>query len=107
MPINTIYEIDDNRSKILKANMAVNEDYNHGFPQWLLGHNIQLIIVGNIGDKAINKLKIQNIEVVAGAKYQPSSELVSDYLKGDLLTTEVKCNHMGCQHKNIQSTCEL
>ena len=73
------------------------ENHEHGFPHWLFQHDIQLVIVGNIGDGALNKLKSINVDVIAGAKSKRTRELVEDYLKGELQFTNVECNHMGCK----------
>jgi len=92
----TLYDIDEDNNKILKTHIVADESHEHGFPHWLLTENIRLAIVGNIGEGAINKLKADNVDVIAGAKYKKSLDIVNDYLAGKLETTEVKCNHMGC-----------
>jgi len=65
------------------------------FPNFLADQNVNTIIVGGIGGKAIQIFNERNIEVYTGASVKLPAELVLDLLSGKLMLTGNSCNHEG------------
>jgi len=69
-------------------------------PKFLGERNINTIITGGMGQRAIDLFKAQNIEVILGARGKIIDNLAT-YLSGNLESTGSACSHNhddGCQH---------
>ncbi|MFA6779131.1 MAG: NifB/NifX family molybdenum-iron cluster-binding protein [Paludibacteraceae bacterium] len=58
---------------------------------------VKLMLAGNMGEGAKNKLGSCDIEVVRGCS-GPTDELVSAYLKGEIVDSGDSCVHHECHH---------
>ncbi|GLI35495.1 iron-sulfur cluster carrier protein MrpORP [Desulforhabdus amnigena] len=62
-------------------------------PRWLGELNVNLIIAGGMGSRAIELFNQQNIKVVTGAPCLPPEELIQQYLANTLKTGANACDH--------------
>ncbi|MGN0344722.1 MAG: NifB/NifX family molybdenum-iron cluster-binding protein [Lachnospiraceae bacterium] len=91
-----IYEVEDDKvvsSEVIRANGV-----GHGALAGLLSDNtIDALICGGIGGGAMAALEEAGIEVCAGAEGDTDA-VVEAYLKGELTSTGVNCDHHGEGH---------
>ena len=91
-----IYEVEDDKvvsSEVIQANGV-----GHGALAGLLSDNtIDALICGGIGGGAMAALEEAGIEVCAGAEGDTDAA-VETYLKGELTSTGVNCDHHGEGH---------
>lgn len=91
-----IYEVDDN--KIVSTEIIGSNGSGHGALAGLLDQNaIDVLICGGIGGGAQSALAEWGIELVSGAS-GAADDAVEAYLKGDLVSAGVNCNHHGEGH---------
>ncbi|MFP3871136.1 MAG: NifB/NifX family molybdenum-iron cluster-binding protein [Syntrophobacteria bacterium] len=62
-------------------------------PYWLSQMGVKVVIAGGMGQRALNLFSQSGIQVAVGAPSSPPETLVSEYLKGDLVTGENLCDH--------------
>ncbi len=88
-----IVETTDN--KIISENwLAPPADHQPGvYPQFLAQHNVDVIIAGGIGQKAIDAFNNNYIKVFAGVNIDSPSKLVVNYLSEQLDGGVNKCDH--------------
>ncbi len=85
-----IYNVED--KKILNNELVDNPGHKTGFlPKFLNDMEIDIIITGGMGEKAIELFNENNIEVIIGAEGNVS-EIVERYINGDLVSTEYVCD---------------
>lgn len=88
--------IDVENGKIISENrLEVPVHTTGSFPNFLADNNVNTIIVGGVGGKAIEIFNARNIEVYMGANVKLPAELVIDLLSGKLALTGNSCNHEG------------
>ena len=88
--------IDVEKGKIIKENkLQVPVHTTGSFPNFLADNNVNTIIVGGVGGKAIEIFNARNIEVYMGASVKLPAELVIDLLSGKLVLRGNSCNHEG------------
>lgn len=91
-----IYEVEDD--KIVNSEVIESNGVGHGALAGLLADNtIDVLICGGIGGGAMNALTEAGIEVCAGAEGDTDT-VVEVYLKGELTSTGVNCDHHGEGH---------
>lgn len=91
-----IYEVEDD--KIVSSEVIESNGVGHGALAGLLADNtIDALICGGIGGGAMAALEEAGIEVCAGAQGN-TDEAVEAYLKGELTSTGVNCDHHGEGH---------
>lgn len=73
------------------------------YPKWLASHGVEEVLVGGIGAKAIEIFEQNSIKVSKGLEASSMSELIKDYLKGDLQTGDNSCNHDDPSHEHHQN----
>ena len=89
-----IYETDDNI--IGKEEMHVPPTHTPGaYPKWMADMGVNDIIVGGIGQKAIDLFNSNGINVYIGAEIKSPKELVGELLQGTLVSKENLCSHDG------------
>jgi len=89
-----IFDVKD--GEIVKAETVQNPGHRPGFlPNFLADRGVNVIIGGGMGGGAVNIFNERNVEVVVGASGDAETA-VSDYLKGDLITTGTVCH----EHKH-------
>ena len=62
-------------------------------PRWLSKEGVNVVLVGGIGQKAVNIFQQFNVEPVIGVPEKSPRELVNDYVTGALVTGVNQCNH--------------
>ncbi|MFP4041909.1 MAG: NifB/NifX family molybdenum-iron cluster-binding protein [Bacteroidales bacterium] len=62
-------------------------------PNWLGEQKVTDVIVGGIGQRAIDIFNSQGVNVYAGAPNKPSEEIVENFIKGTLTLNENLCDH--------------
>lgn len=62
-------------------------------PGWLAENGAELIIAGGMGTRAQNLFEEQGIRVITGAPAEAPSEIVKQYLAGNLQVGENICGH--------------
>ena len=91
-----VYEVEDD--KVINSQIVESNGVGHGALAGLLADNtIDVLICGGIGGGAMAALEDRSIEVCAGAQGD-TDEVVEAYLKGELETAGVTCDHHGENH---------
>lgn len=86
-----IYEVED--GKVVDSEVIGSNGAGHSALAGLLAQNgIDVLICGGIGGGAVNALTDAGVEVCAGAQGN-TDELVEAYLRGELVSSGVNCNH--------------
>jgi predicted Fe-Mo cluster-binding NifX family protein len=62
-------------------------------PKWISEHEVTDVIVGGIGQRAIDIFNAQGVNVYAGAHNNPSKKIVEDFISGTLTLNENLCDH--------------
>lgn len=90
----TIFDVDDESREIRESATKPAPDHQPGaFPKFMLDNNINVLIAGGIGGRAVQILAAKNVEVVTGAPEEPPEKVVGEYLQGNLQTTAEVCDH--------------
>lgn len=86
--------IETEENKIISENLvAPPSNHEPGvFPQFLAQHNVNVVISGGIGQKAIAIFNENNIKVFTGVNADSPAELVLNYLKNQLEDGTNLCN---------------
>ena len=91
-----IYEVEDD--KVVNSEVIASNGAGHGALAGLLAeHTIDALICGGIGGGAMAALSEAGIEVCAGAEGDTDA-VVEAYLKGELVSSGVNCDHHGEGH---------
>lgn len=91
-----LYDVEDD--EILSSEVFDSNGSGHGALAGLLSeHDIDTLICGGLGDGAYNALTEAGIEVIAGVEGS-CDEAVAKYIKGELVSTGVNCNHHDHAH---------
>lgn len=91
-----VYEVED--GKVVSSEIIGSDGQGHGALAGLLSNkSIDVLICGGIGGGAQAALSEQGIELCAGASGDVDAA-VEAYLKGELITSGVNCNHHGEGH---------
>lgn len=86
-----VYEVEDN--KVVSSEVMSSNGSGHGALAGLLAEqSVDVLICGGIGDGAQTALAEAGIELCAGAQGD-TDQAVEAYLKGELVSTGVNCNH--------------
>ena len=92
-----IYDVEN--GKVESSEIIGNDGLGHGALASLLANNaIDVLICGGLGGGALNALTTAGIEVVAGASGN-TDEAVEAYLKGELVSSGVNCDHHDHHHE--------
>lgn len=93
-----VYEVNEDK-QIVSSEVIGSNGAGHGaLANVLSGAKIDVLICGGIGGGAQAALAEQNIELCAGASGDADAA-VEAYLKGELVSSGVNCNHHGEGHK--------
>jgi FKBP-type peptidyl-prolyl cis-trans isomerase 2 len=95
-----IYEIENNT--VISSEVTGTEGHAHeALADFLKAQGVEVLICGGMGPGAQNALAQAGIEVYAGAEGS-CDEAVEKYLKGELTSTGVNCDH----HQEEQEGCD-
>jgi len=90
-PLYTIVEAEE--GKVLKKETVENPGHEPGFlPKFLSGMNVDFILSGGMGPKAINLFHQYNVEPIVGVSGEVE-KVITDFLNGELVTGESNCDH--------------
>jgi len=93
-----IAAIDD--GKILERKEINSEalQHNHGgLSNLFVSEGVSLVIVGGIGQPALQALTVNGLKVIKGASGR-LEDLLAAYVKGELVDRDVSCSHHGRDH---------
>lgn len=91
-----VYEVED--EKVVSSEVIQSNGVGHGaLAGFLADHAIDTLICGGIGGGAMAALAEAGIEVCAGAEGD-TDEVIETYLKGQLESAGVTCDHHGERH---------
>lgn len=103
-----VYEVED--SKVISSEVIGSNGTGHGALAGLLAEqSVDVLICGGIGDGAQNALSEAGVELCAGAQGDCDAA-VEAYLKGELISTGVNCDHHHeeghfCGHHEEDGSC--
>jgi len=85
----------DSDSKDIKSQELVDPPTHEPglLPRWMAGLQVELIIAGGMGRRAQQLFIQNNIKVLCGAPQAEPSDLVKQYLRGELTSGENICDH--------------
>lgn len=87
-------EADDNR--ILASQTMVPPPHEPGvLPQWLADNNVNVVLAGGMGRRAVDLLTQAGIRVITGAPVEDPESLVNGYLQNKLETGDNACSGGG------------
>lgn len=87
-----IVETEDD--KVLKEELLTPPVHQPGvYPQYLAEKGVSVIIAGGMGQRAQDLFTQNNIEVCMGVDAETPSQLVEQYLNGQLQTGDNLCDH--------------
>lgn len=87
-----IYEIDSN--KVVNITRLTPPPHEPGsIPRWLHQQGVTDIIAGGIGQRAIQILLGNEINVYVGVQPQPTDQIVKDFMDGTLKAGVNLCDH--------------
>ena len=95
-----LYDVEDD--EILSSEVFSTDGAGHeALANLLSNHDIDTLICGGLGDGAFNALTQAGIEVVAGVEGEVDAA-VAKYIKGELESTGVNCDH---HHEEAEGGC--
>ncbi|MDN5290718.1 MAG: hypothetical protein PWQ06_957 [Anaerophaga sp.] len=62
-------------------------------PSWLSSKGVNTVLVGGIGQKAVNLFRQFGVNVVIGVPEKNPRELIDDFLSDTLITGDNQCSH--------------
>ncbi len=88
-----IYDVE--KKKVVKKEFVANPGHKPGFlPVFLKQADVDVVIAGGMGQRAVDLFAEQNIEVIVGAG-GGCDETIEKYLSGDLESTAAVCSEHG------------
>ena len=98
-----VYEVE--AEKVVSSEIIASNGTGHGALAGLLAEaGIHVLICGGIGEGAQEALDEAGIEVVSGAEGN-TDEAVEAYLKGELISTGVNCDHHDHEEEEEDGCC--
>lgn len=89
-----IIDIDASAKKIIGRQDIPAPPHEPGLlPRWLAERGVNMVIAGGMGNRAIDLMAQQNIQVILGAQQDIPEKVVMDHLTGTLQTGENPCDH--------------
>ncbi|MCQ2227872.1 MAG: NifB/NifX family molybdenum-iron cluster-binding protein [Bacteroidales bacterium] len=101
----TIVEIDNNRTIVATSTLSSPEGCGckSNIANQMQEMGITLMLAGNIGEGAINKLSSCGIDVIKGCQGDVM-KLANDYLAGNIKDNPQVCDHHNCGHHDEMPT---
>ncbi|MBN1376397.1 MAG: NifB/NifX family molybdenum-iron cluster-binding protein [Dehalococcoidia bacterium] len=89
-----LIDADENSKNILKKEMVAAPPHQPGLlPPWLAKQGVQVVIAGGMGMNAVNIFQQNGINVLLGAPEADPEKVVIDYLNGNLVLGDNRCDH--------------
>ena len=98
-----LIEVDDNDQSVGEMNLVDAPPHSPGLlPAWLAEREVNAVIAGGMGGRALQLFQGHGISVVLGAPEVDPTAIVRGYLEGTLVLQENLCDHShhrpGCDH---------
>jgi predicted Fe-Mo cluster-binding NifX family protein len=91
-----IVEVDPQTRNTIRSEIVPAPEHRPGlFPNWLRKQQVQVVIVGGMGRRALASFDHHGIPVRLGVSGTSVEETVAAYLDGRLTDTPVGCEHGG------------
>lgn len=98
-----VFDVVDGRSE--NFSYIPNPGHQPGFlPKYLKGLNVDCIIAGGMGQKALNLFAENNIQAIVGISGEVK-QVMEDYVNGKLVSGASLCTHPDGQHHNCDGHC--
>ncbi|MGD9639466.1 MAG: NifB/NifX family molybdenum-iron cluster-binding protein [Alphaproteobacteria bacterium] len=89
-----LLDVNENEKNVLKQESVVPPPHEPGLlPRWLKERNVDLIIAGGMGQRALSLFAENGIKVIVGAANDKPETLTKAYLEGNLETGSNVCDH--------------
>jgi ATP-binding protein involved in chromosome partitioning len=90
-----IFDVDDNDKKNVTSSQSFTPPPHEPglLPRWLSDKNVQLVIAGGMGARAVTLFKERGVDVITGAPAGDPEMIIDTYLKGNLITGINACDH--------------
>lgn len=91
----TTYRIYDIEGKDVKTSVEkASPKHEPGvIPNWLKSEDVNLVIAGGMGHKAIQLFHSLGIQTIVGVENRHTDEVIQDYLQGILESKDNLCDH--------------
>ena len=87
-------DADEKSKTVIKKEMVDSPGHQPGFlPPWLAKQGVQVVISGGMGSSAISLFQQNGINVLLGAPSIDPEKVVIDYLNGNLMVSDNRCDH--------------
>lgn len=91
-----IYTIEN--GKAINKEIVTAPEHTHGaFPKFMAEQKVNIVITGGMGQKAMDILKANKIEVILGASGK-IEDILKVYLEGNLVSDGAACAHHHHEH---------
>lgn len=102
----TFLEVDPAGKKIINVETETPPPHEPGvLPRWLHEKNCELVIVGGMGQRAVNMLSSAGVTVISGAPARKPEDLTTAYMNGNLITGVNLCDEPGF-HEGGHTDCD-
>ena len=89
-----LIDADENSKAIIRKELVDSPGHQPGFlPPWLAKQGVQVVISGGMGSSAISLFQQNGINVLLGAPSIDPEKVVIDYLNGNLMVSDNRCDH--------------
>ena len=89
-----LVDVEVQNKKIIKRTDLIPPPHEPGLlPKWLAEHNVNLIIAGGMGQRALMLFAENDIQVLVGAYAETPEKIIDDYFNGTLQLTTNACDH--------------
>ncbi|MBN1999110.1 P-loop NTPase [candidate division KSB1 bacterium] len=89
-----IIDVDVDNKKIIRTQLMTPPPHEPGvLPKWLADNNVNIILAGGMGSRALNLFLQNGIQVVSGASVGKPENVVLAHINGELETGENVCDH--------------
>jgi len=89
-----LIDADEKSKTIIRKELVASPGHQPGFlPPWLAKQGVQVVIAGGMGGSAISLFQQSGIDVLLGAPAADPEKVVIDYLKGNLVLGDNRCEH--------------
>jgi ATP-binding protein involved in chromosome partitioning len=89
-----LIDVDQDQKTIVSKVLVDAPPHQPGLlPQWLAERDVQIVIAGGMGQRALFRFAQNGINVVIGAVSAHPEQIVSAYLDGTLKSGENICDH--------------
>ncbi len=89
----TLIDVDDTTQSVQNTTTVTPPHEPGMLPRWLGNQNVNMVIAGGMGQRALQLFQQQGIDVVTGAASDQPRAIVEAWLRGSLETGANVCDH--------------